>query len=48
LELPSFLNRNDARTYGINAPNMADAVTKLLIAKGVISEAEFEEKLFKE
>jgi hypothetical protein len=27
---------------------MADAVTKLLIAKGVISEAEFKEQLLKE
>ena len=27
---------------------MADAVTKLLIEKGVISEAEFKEKLFQE
>jgi hypothetical protein len=36
-----------ARAYGINF-GMVDAVTKLLIEKGVISEEEFREKLMEE
>jgi mannitol/fructose-specific phosphotransferase system IIA component (Ntr-type) len=32
----------------VSTPAMADAVTKLLIEKGVISEAEFKEQLLKE